>query len=321
MELVELREKFVPKRGNKFDANKMEFIQDGEINFVSRDSKNNGVVGVVNKYKNIEPYPAGLITVSLGGSFLLSSFVQPKKFYTAQNLAILTPRTEMSLNEKIYYCKCISMNRFKYSAFGREANKSLIYLKIPKNVPQWVFEYKPTIGHDIKLPINSEKLSLYNKELKYYNLSQLFTIKKGKRIVVSKGIDVGDCPFISADHKNNGIVNYLNIEPNQSGNTISVSYNGTYVGEAFYQPKPYWATDDVNVLYPNFSLNPFIAMFLITVIRKEKYRYSYGRKWHKERMEKSKIKLPVDAQGNPDYIFMENYIKSLNYSKELSKLI
>ena len=33
---------------------------------------------------NIEPYDEGLITVSLGGSFLLSSFVQPKKFYTAQ---------------------------------------------------------------------------------------------------------------------------------------------------------------------------------------------------------------------------------------------
>jgi hypothetical protein len=46
----------------------------------------------------------------------------------------------------------------------------------------------------------------------------------------------------------------------------------------------------------------------------EKYRYSYGRKWGIERMNESLIKLPVDNKENPDFEFMENYIKSLPFS-------
>ena len=55
----------------------------------------------------------------------------------------------------------------------------------------------------------------------------------------------------------------------------------------------------------------------VTLIRKEKYRFNYGRKWETERMKESLIKLPIDKNGNPDFEFMENYIKSLPYSANL----
>ena len=55
-------------------------------------------------------------------------------------------------------------------------------------------------------------------------------------------------------------------------------------------------------------------MFIITVIQKEKYRFSYGRKWGKEKMLQSKIKLPPDENGNPNWQYMENYIKTFPYS-------
>ncbi len=107
--------------------------------------------------------------------------------------------------------------------------------------------------------------------------------------------------------------------PIHDGNTISVSYNGS-VAEAFYQPTPFWATDDVNVLYPNFDMTPAIALFLCTVIRQEKYRFNYGRKWHLERMEQSVIKLPTAQAGQPDWDFMGNYIKTLPFSSQLQGL-
>lgn len=75
------------------------------------------------------------------------------------------------------------------------------------------------------------------------------------------------------------------------GNTITVNYNGS-VDEAFYQEQPFWASDDINVLYPKFALNKYIAIFLTTIIRQDKYRFNYGRKWHKKRMEISTMKLP-----------------------------
>ena len=89
------------------------------------------------------------------------------------------------------------------------------------------------------------------------------------------------------------------------------------MGEAFYQPVPFWATDDVNVLYfkknHNVQFNKYIAFFVCTIIKKDKYRWSYGRKWHMQNMKKSQIYLPVDSYGKPDWNFMENYIKSLYY--------
>lgn len=316
MEVTELENLFDVTYGNKFDANKMKFISEGDINFISRTSRNNGCVGTVKMYKNIDPYNPGLITVSLGGSYLLSSFLQPKSFYTAQNVAVLSPKTEMTINDKIFYCKCISMNRFKYSAFGREANKTLKTLEVPKEVPEWVQESTISRTFDLKKPFRNKKLSLQSCEMKDFPYSKLFEIKKGKRIVISKQTEEGDCPFVSSIDKNNGIKTRLNIIPNQSGNTITVNYNGS-IGEAFYQPDPFWASDDVNILYPKFKLNPFIAMFLITMIKKEKYRFNYGRKWHSERMEKSMIRLPVDKNGDPDWNFIENFIKGLSYSKYL----
>lgn len=316
MELTELNNLFEVTYGNKFDANKMKFTQNGNINFISRTSRNNGCVGTVKKYNNVEPYSPGLITVSLGGTFLLSSFLQPKEFYTAQNVAVLSPKTEMTIKEKIFYCKCISMNRFKYSAFGREANKTLKTLKVPKTVPKWVHENSFNENSELKSAFSNRMLSLQDCNMKDFLYSDLFRVDKGKRFVVSKQCEKGDCPFVSASAKNNGVSNWLNIEPNHSENTITVNYDGS-IGEAFYQPRPYWALDSVNVLYPKFELNVYIAMFLITMIKKEKYRFNYGRKWHSERMEKSKIRLPVDENGDPDWKFMENFIKGLPYSKYL----
>jgi hypothetical protein len=70
----------------------------------------------------------------------------------------------------------------------------------------------------------------------------------------------------------------------------------------------------ISIFYVDLKMNVYSAMFLITLIRLEKYRFNYGRKWHKERMEESKISLPVDDKRKPDWDFIEEYIKSLKYS-------
>lgn len=119
----------------------------------------------------------------------------------------------------------------------------------------------------------------------------------------------GDIPYIGATDSNNGITARVsNSEHLHSANTITVSYNGS-IAEAYYQTKMFWATDDVNVLYPKFEMTPFSALFLTTIINKEKYRFNYGRKWDKELMQVSKIKLPIDKTDNPDWQWIEKYVK------------
>lgn len=138
---MKLNELFVPSYGTKLDLNKMTVVDNEDkdaVNFVSRTSKNLGVVAKVKRIPNKEPYPAGLITVTLGGTYLLSSFVQPMPFYTAQNIIVLTPIMKMSFEEKIFYCMCIAENRFKYVSHGREANRTLKFLDLPDKVPDFI---------------------------------------------------------------------------------------------------------------------------------------------------------------------------------------
>ncbi len=317
MKLKPLNEIFNIRYGNQFDLYKLETDESSDINFVSRSRENLGVMCKVSRYKDVEPFSAGLITVTLGGSYLLSSFVQKAKFYTAQNIKVLTPKQKMSWREKIFYCKAIELNRFRYTSHGREANTTLNTLPVPAEIPKDFLE----INIDNLREANPENLLNENFQLnqeswKWFRYDELFTMKKGKRIVNSEMM-AGETPCIRPIDGNNGVYDYIDIKPNHKGNTITVNYNGS-VAEAFYQSEPYFALDDVNVLYPKFNLNVYIAMFLITLIRREKYRFNYGRKWHLGRMNESLIKLPVNESGDPDFKFMEDYIKSLPYSSSLS---
>lgn len=139
--LVALDHVFTVKHGNKFDLNKMRSPTPSQdaIAFIGRSGERNGITTFVAPVKNVEPFAKGLITVALGGA-ALSSFVQPKPFYTAQNIDVLDPKEAMSLDEKLYYCLCIEANKFRYSTFGREANRTLKSLLVParSEVPAWV---------------------------------------------------------------------------------------------------------------------------------------------------------------------------------------
>lgn len=104
-------------------------------NYVSRDSKGNGVVGFVDRIEGEAPFPAGAMTLSLGGSFLGSCFIQRKPFYTAQNVAVLKEKVHISDLTKLFIATLIRNEcKIKYQAFGRELNahyKKDFTIKLP----------------------------------------------------------------------------------------------------------------------------------------------------------------------------------------------
>jgi hypothetical protein len=311
-----LDELFHIKYGSQLDLNKCERCDrpDG-YNFVNRSATNCGVAARILPPKGKTPYPAGAITTAMGGS-VLASFVQQEPFFTGQNVKVLTPKKPMTLQEKLYYCACIEANRFRYSAFGREANASFDGLAVPSpnEIPKDALQ-KDTKESFIANPIG-KSISLDVENWQPFLIGNLFEIKKGKRLT-KDNMTEGDIPFIGSTNGNNGqtatVGNNQNLHP---AGLITVSYNGS-IAEAFYQPRPFVASDDINVLYPRFSITKYSAIFLCTVISCEKYRFCYGRKWHKELMEESVIKLPATPQGTPDWKHMEDYIKGLPYSANI----
>lgn len=303
--------------GNSLELNRLT-TNDNGVNFVSRTARNNGVSAKVSLLPEVDKIEAGAITVAFGGS-VLETFVQPEPFYTGFHVGILRPMVEMTDAVKLYYCACIRANKYRYN-YGRQANRTLKDIEVPllAEVPAWVHQANPHQFDYADIPADPIKklIPLHTEQWSIFCLNQLFDLRKGRRLTKANMMP-GDVPFIGAVDGNNGLTAFVGQEALHEANTVTVNYNGNGVADAFYQPVPFRCSDDVNVLYPKFTMTAEIALFICTIIRMEKYRFSYGRKWHLERMEQSVIKLPTDQVGQPDWDFMEYYIKTLPFSSQL----
>ena len=166
--------------------------------------------------------------------------------------------------------------------------------------------------------INSISLNLNIKGWKYFKIVDLFDIKKGERLVKEERIG-GDTPLITATSENNGVVNYISYDEFKDSKklfrdklTIDMFFN------VFYHNYEYFSDDNVHTLIPkNISLNKYVCLFLVAILKQLQYKYDFGRQVRLQRLDFDKIKLPIDKNGNPDWQFMEDYVKSLPYSSNL----
>ena len=158
-------------------------------------------------------------------------------------------------------------------------------------------------------------VSLNEVEWSEFIVEDLFVVEKGNSLSKENQI-LGNIPFITATTFNNGIGNHISNDIKKFNNAISVASNGE-PGVSFYHSYEFSASGDVAVLkLKNRELNKYIGIFICTVIEKLKSKYGYGKKLGKERLQNEKIWLPT-KNGEPDYEFMERYIKSLNFSEIL----
>ena len=306
----------------------------GDFEAVQSGESNNGVMGYISKTycynKDYSYCEEACLTVARSGTSGYVSFHE-NGCVVGDSAKILLLREQEAKSKQVYLFlqTLLSANRFKYT-YGRKVtealyNKTVVKLPIKADGKpdwKWMESYIDSL-HNKPLTTNNviQDSSFNTNTWKWFKLGGddgLFDIRKGKRLTSEDQID-GNTPYIGAIDSNNGVSNYIGQKPIHEGNTISLSYNGS-VGEAFYQPVPYWATDDVNALYLRAeygTLNPAAGLFICSVLKHDKYRYSYGRKWTLENMKDTKVKLPATSEGKPDWKFMEDYIKSLPYGDKL----
>lgn len=331
-----------------------DILDDGNIPFVSRTAENNGIDGYVSVEQSAIT-KGNCLTVGAEGIY---SFYQQKDFATGNKVYTLR-NDNISIYHYMFIATILNKEDYKYS-YGRARIKSkleeeIIKLPIKYNndntpvidenrtysdegyIPDWQFmeDYIKSLHHkQITTKVNNSNIPELNiQSWAWFSMGKLFDIRKGKRLT-SADQEEGNNNYVGAIDSNNGIANHIGQAPIHEANTISLSYNGS-VGEAFYQSEPYWATDDVNALYSRYSgFNKQIGLFMATVIRQEKYKFSYGRKWTLENMNNTDIKLPIQRDNDgkpviddnrtysdngyiPDWQYMEDYINSLPYSDRI----
>lgn len=152
------------------------------------------------------------------------------------------------------------------------------------------------------------------KEWKKFKIKDIFIKKKIKKYS-SEPDEKGNIPFITSSSINNGISNFIKFDSNKTliKDCMTISTNGACL-DCFYQENEFYISTDVEILM-NKKLNKYHYFFLKTIIEKDKYRYSYGRKPKNDKIFEMEIILPSKLneknEYEPDWEYMETYTRNL----------
>lgn len=323
------------KKGNKLQVPTgasvpvQDLLEDGATPRITVTGSNNGIFGFYDYCgKNIADYRVFNNFVSV--SFLGTVFYQEGDATLDMKVHCLKPKG-ITLNKYTgrFLVGAIRAS-LRESTYSDQISSSILpemSIKLPTTpdgAPDWAYmesymenlETKVTKSLTLlQVAKDAEKKKVDTREWGSFALGTLFNIVKGKRLTKAE-MKSGETPFIGSSALNNGCTAMIGNDKNQHPeNTITVCYNGS-VGETFYQDQPYIASDDVNVLYPKFTMNRQIALFIVPLIKGVSSRYDYIDKWKKEAMEADKIYLPVDKNGQPDWAYMEEYMRKVERKTE-----
>ncbi len=319
---------FKQERGKESAPNQI--VTKGTIPIINEIQNNNGL-STFGYGKQL--LKGNAITVSV--NFAQNVFYQKKSFYASVNILVLYSE---KLNKYVgeFFVSCIrianSKYNYAYKTSKERLNATKIFLPInSKGEPDYEFmeeyikEREEKLKNQYKKYISGlvgklHKEVCIDKEWQDFYISKIFDIKAGKRLTKAN-MQKGIIPFIGAADSNNGITNFVSNENSSTDKEVlGVNYNGSVV-ETFYHPYKCTFSDDVK----RFSTkevkgNKYIYLFLKNAILKQKCKYMYGYKFNENRMVKQKIMLPVNSKGEPDYKYMEDYMKYLEQKKLLEYL-
>ena len=296
----------------------------GALPAIQSGKENNGCLGFIDeeycRKRNYKISNGMCLTVARSGSSGFVAF-QPAKCVVGDSAKILQPRFDANRERLMFLRVILLVNMKKYDYDDKVTYENYINdtIKLPVKLndsPDWEYMENYIKRTEKKL---SNRIDLLGKERslhkieccnwRSYRIGDLFSVVKGTRLTKAN-MQPGETNFIGASSVNNGITakigNRGHIHP---ANTITVTYNGS-VGEAFYQAQEFWASDDVNVLYPLFTMTPSIALFFLPIIRRVGKQYAFIDKWEKETMQKDEILLPT-KDNHPDWEYMMQFIENI----------
>ncbi len=307
MNLFKVKDLFHVVYGVNLDLNQLEEVEPDNIKairYVGRSDKNNGVTAFVLKNDAHTPNPAMTISVAGGGS-VMSSFLQEDEYYSGRDLFYLEPKSEMTKDELLFYCTVLRMNKFKFS-YGRQANKSLKNLEIPKYDDFLNFHESA----EVKNLANIGDIGLLMRKVLHKNkfnqnfkrLDEIFYIVNGlssNNIVVQPTQEVdGLIPYVRpskwqstsyAGYVARDAVSEDKIFPKE---TLYISTDGagshtySYVAVEEFVPN-----SNVSVLIPKNAMDLETKLAYATYITANRFKFSYGRKPKGDRL--AELLLPV----------------------------
>ena len=144
-------------------------------------------------------------------------------------------------------------------------------------------------------------------------IGEFFDVKYGQKEYESKGnLDNGETILISSSGEDNGCYGFFDIKPFYKSPFITVPRTGS-IGQAFVQTHDCCANSDVLILIPKNKTNIEVLYQVAYQIRKNKWKYTYGRKITPQRLSQQQIKI---VEANIDYQEFTKKIRPKEINKE-----
>lgn len=285
---------------------------------ITSTTVNNGVDGYYNKSN----CPKNTLVCGGEASGMFTTY-QEEECWVMDRARILTPKNNILMNKYVglFLATILKQNQYKY-CYGRSANPDdienlIVQLPAKNNLPDYKYmeSYIRSLwGGSLKTSVPYSKVQFNISLWKEYTIGDLFHLVNCKCSNASQLEDGDDLNYIGAKKNNNGIIKRVKYENDLTtkGNCIIFICDGQgSIGFNNYMDEDFIGSTTLMAGY-NKNLNKYNGLFITSILDLERPKFSFGRK-RKKTLAQSAIKLP-SLNNEPDWKYMENYIKKLQYS-------
>lgn len=317
---------------------------EGEIPYVSSGSMNNGIISYLEPKKNEQLEKGKCISVSpLDGS----SFYQEEDFLGrggAGSAISLLYNDNLSKYNALFICTVIKIaaQKFDYSDALTSENLKTLKLRLPVlhnndgsefidktmefsdegYVPDWDYMANYMKSLEPKVEQSLKKLESANTAKneridsttwKEFPITDFFELSLPKGDLQVKKVTNGDVPLITPSNSNNGLLQRISADSDSTlykANSLTVDM----FGNAYYQEEDFFVTahGHVNVLLPKITMNKYTACFMASSIKSMFLnKYGFSDMCTQKVLKKEVITLPIDSLGQPDWNYMEEFMKKI----------
>ena len=331
----------------RFDANKVELVENCGHPYVVRTSSGNGQKGFIDED---EIYLNDGNTISFGQD-TATMYYQEVPYFTGDKIKILKSKLSRFGKTNAQFFLATMRNSFQNFTWGSSSfnvsiianqkvqlplkEKSLDFSNPCDNIKNINFDFMESFIRELEeerirelnayllatglkdyaLSAEEEKALEAFKTVQWgeFELPKIFDIKNTHNILSSEIVaESGTTPYLCASAENNGVSSYISYKNEllENGNCIFIG-GKTFV--VSYQKDDFYSNDSHNLaLYlKEQKVTKSNQLYLATCIRKGlSHKYSWGDSISGSKIKSDKFQLPT-KNNKPDYATMETFIKAV----------
>lgn len=230
-------------------------------------------------------YPKDSLFVSTNGEGSHTySYVSRFEFVPNSDVSVLIPKRKMTIQEKVFYSRCITLNRYRFSYGRKPKGNRLKRLEVPAFAPEWVGSISvEEIGKENLATLSRRTATIAARKHpamvgeKRVKLRELFYITYGNKLDLNKmSRSPAGIAFVARTSKSNGVVAHVSrvdgVDPYDAG-LVTVALGGSVLTSSL-QVEPFYTAQNVAVLEPRVPMCDEVLLFYCATIQKNAFRFN-----------------------------------------------